>query len=246
VSTYTIGEVAARTGVPASTLRYYETIGLVEPVGRTDTGYRLYDDRSLARLSFVARAKQLGCSLDEINELVEAWAGDRCAPVQQRLHELVTTKITDVQHKTSELMAFGGQLQAAAAQLGGPPADGPCDADCACLATSVAEAVPVTHAADVAIACTLEGGPAAMEQRVAEWQALLAHVGSRVNVGRTLRLSFRTGVPLDELARLVAAEQGCCQFFAFAITIDGRGIGLEVQAPTGAEDVLASLFGTPA
>ena len=36
------------------------------PAGRTDAGYRLYDDGALERLAFVARAKQLGCSLEEI------------------------------------------------------------------------------------------------------------------------------------------------------------------------------------
>lgn len=59
VSVYTIGEAADRTGFSASTLRYYEGIGLAAPSARTDAGYRLYDDDGLARLAFVARAKQL-------------------------------------------------------------------------------------------------------------------------------------------------------------------------------------------
>jgi DNA-binding transcriptional MerR regulator len=54
--TYTIGEVAERTGFSASALRYYEDIGLVTPAARSDAGYRLYDDRVLSRLAFVARA----------------------------------------------------------------------------------------------------------------------------------------------------------------------------------------------
>ncbi len=44
-------------------MRYYEGIGLVAPVTRTDAGYRVYDEHILARLAFIARAKQLGCSL---------------------------------------------------------------------------------------------------------------------------------------------------------------------------------------
>ncbi len=51
---------------------------------------------------------------------------------------------------------------------------------------------------------------------------------------------------LPELARLVAAEQRCCAFFAFAITVDARGMALEVRAPEGAGAVIASLFGPPA
>ncbi|MFM2071566.1 MAG: hypothetical protein RLZZ623_1829, partial [Actinomycetota bacterium] len=44
---------------------------------------------------------------------------------------------------------------------------------------------------------------------------------------------------------LVAAEQHCCQFFTFAITVDGRGVGLEVRCPAAALPVLESLFGLP-
>jgi DNA-binding transcriptional MerR regulator len=162
VRTYTIGEAAARSGFPASTLRYYEGIGLVEPSDRTEAGYRVYDERALARLLFVARAKQLGCSLEEITELVAAWDGERCGPVQHRLHDLVTDKIAAVQHKTVELLAFGAQLQSAAAQLATEPVDGPCGEGCACVAEAAVEPTPVVlgHRADasVPIACTLEGG----------------------------------------------------------------------------------------
>ena len=70
---YRIQEVSQRSGFSAATLRYYEGIGLVPPVGRTPAGYRVYDDTTLARLAFVARAKQLGCTLDEISELNTAW-----------------------------------------------------------------------------------------------------------------------------------------------------------------------------
>ena len=50
-------------------------------------------------------------------------------------------------------------------------------------------------------------------------------------------------VPLDELMRLTAAEQDCCQFLTFAITVDTRGIGLEVTAPADALPIVQSLFG---
>jgi DNA-binding transcriptional MerR regulator len=95
VTTYTIGETARRSGFSASALRFYEDIGLVEPSGRTESGYRLYDDGALARLAFIARAKQLGCSLDEISDLADIWDGQRCGPVQRRFHDLLTAKIRD-------------------------------------------------------------------------------------------------------------------------------------------------------
>ena len=133
VSTYTIGEAARRSGFSASALRYYEDIGLVDPTARTEGGYRLYDDAALARLAFIARAKQLGCSLEEITDLVDIWDGQRCGPVQRRFHDLITAKIRDAETQVAELTAFTAQLRAAAEQLGGEPVDGPCGPDCACL-----------------------------------------------------------------------------------------------------------------
>jgi DNA-binding transcriptional MerR regulator len=95
VSTYSIGEVSDRSGFPATTLRYYEDIGLVVPAARTAAGYRVYDDGALERLEFVARAKAAGCTLEEVADLVGLWDGGRCGPVQRRLHELVTAKLRE-------------------------------------------------------------------------------------------------------------------------------------------------------
>jgi MerR family transcriptional regulator, copper efflux regulator len=133
VSTYTIGETAERSGFSASALRYYEGIGLVDPPARTASGYRLYDDGTLARLSFIARAKQLGCTLEEITDLVGIWDGERCGPVQRRFHDLVTDKLAETQRQIAELTALADQLRHAALQLSGPATDGPCDERCACV-----------------------------------------------------------------------------------------------------------------
>jgi DNA-binding transcriptional MerR regulator len=132
-STYTIGQIAERSGFTASALRYYEGIGLVEPSTRTGSGYRLYDDTSLARLAFIARAKQLGCTLDEITDLVGIWDGERCGPVQRRFHDLVTDKLADTVRQIAELTVLRDELAHAASQLDTPPIDGPCSAECACL-----------------------------------------------------------------------------------------------------------------
>ena len=61
-----IKQVAEASGFTTATLRYYEQIGLLPEASRTPAGYRMYDQRTLDRLSFIARAKQLGCTLDEI------------------------------------------------------------------------------------------------------------------------------------------------------------------------------------
>ena len=80
-TTYKINEVAKRSGFTPATLRYYEEVGLVPLPTRTEAGYRMYDDRALERLAFIARAKQLGCTLEETADLVVAWEGGQCGPI---------------------------------------------------------------------------------------------------------------------------------------------------------------------
>jgi len=239
VSTYSIGQVADRSGFTASALRYYEDIGLVAPAARTDAGYRVYDDETLARLAFIARAKRLGCSLGEITDLAAIWDRERCEPVQRRFHDLVTTKIADAQAQVAELTELVAQLRSTAVQLAGPAIDGPCDDSCACVAASM------VGKPDAPIACTLDAS--SMPGRLADWSAVLAHVRSRsATPDGALRVELDDALQLDELTAVVAAEQQCCAFFAFAITIDHRGVGLEVRAPEGAAAIVASLFGAPA
>ena len=62
VTTMRIAEVAERTGVQVTTLRYYEEIRLLAPAGRSGNGYREYADRDLERLAFITRAKRLDIS----------------------------------------------------------------------------------------------------------------------------------------------------------------------------------------
>ena len=82
---------------------------------------------------------------------------------------------------------------------------------------------------------------------VEEWQAVLDRAVSRTTAtDGALRVEFDDPIHLSELARLVAAEQHCCAFFSFTITVDVRGIALEVRASDGASDIVAFLFGQPA
>ena len=95
--------------------------------------------------------------------------------------------------------------------------------------------------AEPAIACTLSAG--SMRDRIDDWQALLDHVERRERIDGGIRSVFAASVPHAELIRLVAAEQGCCSFFRFAITVDTRGVALEVRAPEDARPIVESMFG---
>jgi MerR family copper efflux transcriptional regulator len=97
---------------------------------------------------------------------------------------------------------------------------------------------------EVPIACTLP--PDALRGQVEEWQALLEHAERRAPLEDGVRIELSLDTPVQELMRLVAAEQDCCQFLRFAITVDARGVGLEVRGPADAQVIIESLFGVPA
>lgn len=61
-----IGVLASRSGLTVKTLRYYEDLGLLPAIGRSEGGYRLFAEESLRRLEFIRRLKTLGLSLEEI------------------------------------------------------------------------------------------------------------------------------------------------------------------------------------
>ena len=64
-----IGEVAARSGLPAKTIRYYEDIGLVTPP-RDANGYRAFREGDLHKLAFLGRARALGFSIEDCRNLL--------------------------------------------------------------------------------------------------------------------------------------------------------------------------------
>jgi len=244
---YKIKDVAERSGFSPATLRYYEEIGLLPGTARTDAGYRLYDDRALERLAFIARAKHLGCSLDEIVDLCAAWDGGACGPIQDRLRAAVADKLAAAQQQIIELTTLTTELQRSATSLEQHRPNGPCDDTCGCITDLADQPItlmskPAPTAKTAPIACTLE--PGALRGQLDDWQQLLTHVTSRTNIDGGIRATFTESVPTAELIRLVAAEQDCCQFQSFAITVDTRGIALEVRAPTGAEPIVHALFGT--
>jgi DNA-binding transcriptional MerR regulator len=260
---YRIAEIAGLSGFSPSTLRYYEHAGVLAAPDRSSAGYRLYSDRDLDRLRLITRAKDLGCSLDEVAELVRAWEDDECGPVKHRLRSLVHDKVAEVEAHLAEQAAFADQLRATAAALAARPLDGPCDDTCGCTDTAVAEqssgdgcgsgcgcgsgdeGVAPGRRADatdrIPIACSLSGTH--MAARVEDWNRVLSHVARRLPLPGGTRLELCDRTQLPALAALVEAEQTCCPFFSFAITVDQRGFALEVIAPTDGQDLLATVFG---
>ena len=68
---YKIGAVAKLAKTTTVTLRHYQKIDLLQPSLRSDSGYRLYSDKDMQRLTFILNAKAVGFSLKEIRKLIE-------------------------------------------------------------------------------------------------------------------------------------------------------------------------------
>lgn len=67
---YSIGDVARRTGLSVSAIRFYADAGVVVPAGRTGAGYRVYGIRAIMRLELVRTLRELDASLDDIRQLL--------------------------------------------------------------------------------------------------------------------------------------------------------------------------------
>ncbi len=106
-----IGELAARAGVSADTVRYYERLGLLRPSTRSESGYRLYGEADLGRLRFILRARRLGLSLDEVRELLGVAEEGECRPVRRQVAELLRRKVAECEAKLAELQAFRASLE---------------------------------------------------------------------------------------------------------------------------------------
>ena len=89
-----IGDLARRAGLAASTIRYYEEVGLLPPAART-SGRRVFDEQTLDRLLVIAVAKEAGFSLREIRQLFHGFASDTPAGVRWRT--LATAKLAEVE-----------------------------------------------------------------------------------------------------------------------------------------------------
>lgn len=99
-----IGQAARLAGLNSRTIRFYESIGLVEPADRASSGYRDYDQKDVHRLRFVASARTLGFSVDEIRQLLALY--DDRARSSGDVKHLVLQHVGEIDRKMKELAAM--------------------------------------------------------------------------------------------------------------------------------------------
>ena len=98
-----IGEAGRRSGLPAKTIRYYEEIGLVAPA-RRDNDYRDYGDRELHELRFIASARRLGFTVDQVRHLLALYRDKERASADVRA--AAQAHIAEIRARIAELKAM--------------------------------------------------------------------------------------------------------------------------------------------
>jgi Cu(I)-responsive transcriptional regulator len=102
-----ISEVSEATGLPAKTIRYYESIGLLEPL-RGENGYRVFSDRDLHKLTFLGRSRALGFSIDDCRTLLALYADEDRASSEVRT--IAKRHLAEIDRKVADLKAMHDTL----------------------------------------------------------------------------------------------------------------------------------------
>jgi len=102
-----IGDVAARSGLPPKTIRYYEDIGLVKPP-RSENGYRTFREQELHKLAFLGRARALGFTIEDCRNLLQLYEDDRRTSAEVK--EIALGHLQEIEQKISDLAEMRGTL----------------------------------------------------------------------------------------------------------------------------------------
>ena len=109
INALTIGELAKRANVATSLLRYYEKEGILLPIGRTDSGYRLYRPEAERTLRFVRSAQRCGFSLNDIKLILGATG--RSSEEVATLRQITEQRFLDIEQRTSEILVLRHEME---------------------------------------------------------------------------------------------------------------------------------------
>ena len=104
-----IGTVAEKSGVPAKTIRYYESVGLIDAARRTAGGYRTYDERDVETLRFIQRARSLGFPVADVADLLTLWRDRERQSAQVKA--LAERHLAEMDRKIAELRGMRQTLE---------------------------------------------------------------------------------------------------------------------------------------
>jgi DNA-binding transcriptional MerR regulator len=103
-----IGEVSKRTGLPVKTIRFYCDQGLLQPSGRSDAGYRLFDQDNLAELTIIRALRSMDVSIPELSKILEMRRSGVCNC--SVLKGSIADKMASIDEQISELRTMQEEL----------------------------------------------------------------------------------------------------------------------------------------
>ncbi len=120
---FSIGVLAARSGLSIATIRYYEQIGLIPPPRRRESGHRVYGTQQEAALGQVKALRDMGFPLEKVRQAVTALSEG--ADGAEFLRAMAAQQLAEVQVRLSELSVFAQRLQAVVATCSSECPSGP-------------------------------------------------------------------------------------------------------------------------
>jgi len=106
---FSIGKLSKETGVKIPTIRYYEQMGLIEPLERTVSNQRRYSKDGLKRLSFIRHSRDLGFSIEDIRELLKL--GEHPEQPCGNAHGIASRHLADTKAKIKKLKRLETELK---------------------------------------------------------------------------------------------------------------------------------------
>jgi DNA-binding transcriptional MerR regulator len=119
----TIGRLAKATGIPQTTIRFYEREGLLRPQSRSSGNYRLYGRTAAERLTFISAAQSAGFELAEIKAILSLETGRVTC---DKANQIVTSRLASLRDQMLKLRQLERVLQKVQRGCAGKSADAPC------------------------------------------------------------------------------------------------------------------------
>jgi DNA-binding transcriptional MerR regulator len=108
-----VGDIAKASGKTVRAIHHYEEVGLLQPHARSKGRYRLYDQAALNRVRWIGKLHDLGLSLSQIQEMVEAWETAPSAPgAMSRIQAIYQQKLEETRAQIAHLTALERELVA--------------------------------------------------------------------------------------------------------------------------------------
>jgi DNA-binding transcriptional MerR regulator len=115
---FQVGDLAKATGKTVRAIHHYEDVGLLQPHARSKGRYRLYDNAALTRIRWISKLHDLGMSLTQIQQMLQAWETAPSAPgAMAKIRSLYLQKLDETRAQMERLGALERELVASVEYL---------------------------------------------------------------------------------------------------------------------------------